>query len=484
MCYTSLNGRKYVLMMKSIRSFFAKPTLVVAMSVLIGCSRSDVSRRAEAVRLLQAGANDAAIRAFSQLVRRDFGNAEDYCNLGIANWRAGHIEPAVSAFKTAAELNSSDSAPLEFLAAIHIEQQKWDTARAMLNEAKKRSPMSPRIPATMALLEYRAGNVDAAQNFLEESLDLNPDYGPALYNMALLYRDEHNDEIKAAEYFRMYLEITDDKHHSLRAQAFLGALPASGIEPELLLSSLPAQSSAEPLIQAAQQAIESAEYDTALIALKRATKIDPTNATALWHLAVIYDKHLADSDTAAATYREFAALFPNDPRVGEIPVSMLQAKEIAIEAESPAGLFQKGVECHSRSDWDGAISFYGLALAQDDRFSDAYFNLGLAHKAKGDLIKARDAFVCALNTNPDMLRAMYMLAVTYRELKDAGNAVRHAQKVVGIDPGHAKAHYLLGLLYRDAMRYDMAQTHFERCIELAPKESFAKKAKEWLAKTR
>ena len=71
-------------------------------------------------------------------------------------------------------------------------------------------------------------------------------------------------------------------------------------------------------------------------------------------------------------------------------------------ARSPAEIhFTIGLEYHQAGELDEAIARYRQALAHDDRFGLAYYNLGLAYLAKGRLPLASSAFRAVLQSQAD-----------------------------------------------------------------------------------
>jgi Zn-dependent protease len=71
-------------------------------------------------------------------------------------------------------------------------------------------------------------------------------------------------------------------------------------------------------------------------------------------------------------------------------------------ARSPAEIhFGIGLEYHQAGELDEAIARYRQALAYDERFGLAYYNLGLAYLAKGRLPLASGAFRAVLQSHAD-----------------------------------------------------------------------------------
>ena len=81
-----------------------------------------------------------------------------------------------------------------------------------------------------------------------------------------------------------------------------------------------------------------------------------------------------------------------------------------------------------------AAEWYLEAINDGDNVAEAYCNLGIINKEKGDLGKALDNFTLSL---------------------------KH-------EPRHVEAHYNLGNLYYDAGNFQLARLHYEAAAQIAP----------------
>lgn len=81
-----------------------------------------------------------------------------------------------------------------------------------------------------------------------------------------------------------------------------------------------------------------------------------------------------------------------------------------------------------------AAEWYLEAINDGDNVAEAYCNLGIINKEKGDLAKALDNFTLSL---------------------------KH-------EPRHVEAHYNLGNLYYDAGEFPLARLHYEAAAQIAP----------------
>ncbi len=274
-------------------------------------------------------------------------------NLGIAYWKLGRLQQAADAFEKSAKLSTTDARPYEFLGYILGKMGKWDDARSALRKALSISKDSPQILTSLAVVECGKGDNDSAFSHLNQAILHNSDYAPALYNLALLYKDIKNNKTLAAEYFRKYIQITDDTNRAAKASAFLASLEkgkkkSAKISPDLMpaiaqtpVAEQPAQpepdenknttaqtiaqppaalqqeakpSPAEPLIKEANNAINERSFDKATVLFKEAMAKDADNPEALWGLILLYRDHLDYNDMAQNFYLKFKQKFPSDPR--------------------------------------------------------------------------------------------------------------------------------------------------------------------------
>ena len=131
------------------------------------------------------------------------------------------------------------------------------------------------------------------------------------------------------------------------------------------------------------------------------------------------------------------------------------------------------------------------AIAEDDSFDLAWYNLGVVLLALDDKEMARSVFMRARLGNPDRWEATYALAVLPGP---AATRMLLCDQVIGISPGpgaEARAYDLLGLLYTEGMSSDNADGASEllrRAVvsrRMAARRAWrALRRAEWSARTR
>lgn len=441
---------------------------------------------------LQNGQFDSAVKLLEKAARKHPNSPTAHCNLGIAYWELGEVTRAVASVRKSADIATDDARPLEILGQFYTTMKRWDDARWILREAEQRDTHSPRILTASALVEFRAGEPAKALDFLERALAEDPDYSPAIYNMAVLHRYQDGGGPVATAYFKKFLRTVEEEDpRADTARKFLA--PEEPDEPEVSTPPAPPPSPSDPLVKAARAAIAANKFETALINLKEAIDTDPACADAVWELAKLYDSGLGNTERATALYGQFIDRFASDQRAATArkrlealiletsrPSLSSTAGTSAADKDKAASALKQGLDAHKKSNWDEAEKHYRQALAHDAGLVSAAYNMGQVFKAQRDFAAARDAYEYVLDKDPEMSSAGYQLALVLREQKLYAKSLEQAKKVVAAAPDYARAHHLLGLLYRADDKMVSAKKHLERFVRLAPDDPLAKRTQAWL----
>lgn len=512
--------------------------LVLALLVpLAGCGGGD--ELASGMARMERGDYGTAVRHFQRAAQRTHG-ATAYANLGIAYWKLGATDLAIDALAMASDLNGDDPRPLLLEAEVLLEAERWEDARHVLNRLREGMSEQAVILTYQARLEYKAGRTEQAIQLLEEALAIDPQYPPALYNMAVLARDDRGEPMTAMRFFSRYLSVATDQPRIDHVHGELARLrqplrpavvsppPLSSAEPPTA-AAVDAQSrapvipptapatdapAAARLLAQAQAAVASGAQDEALVLLGQARALDPDNADVVWTLAAVYDVHLGQPSKADTVLREFESRWPTDPRATSARRRLAMLAAPSPTPPSPAtqaplteatmatptttvppppptttrppprramgDIWPRAVEAHAAGRREEALALYREAATLDPTFAAAAYNIGILQKELGQREAAQASFAQATSLDPRMAKAHYMLALTARESGERDTALAAAKQVLVINPRDDKANYLLGLIYREALRYDQARDHFQRALDLAPDETAADKANEGL----
>ena len=183
----------------------------LAIPFFCGCGRPYADALLEdGIRSLRKNDLDRAIRQLGEYVDSYPDDPSGQCNLGIAYMEKGRHEEAVEAFMKADVLCENDVRPRELMAEAFIRAGDWMGARDALDSAREDMPDSPVILTKSALVEYKSGNKTLAESFLKRALELDPEYPPALFDMAVIM-EQKSDRKGAVVYLRRYVEFSSDE---------------------------------------------------------------------------------------------------------------------------------------------------------------------------------------------------------------------------------------------------------------------------------
>jgi len=423
-------------------------------------------------------------------------------NLGVVLTHTDETARALELLETAATLAAEDPRPLQYVAHLHGLHEEWEPARTALRRARERAPENVEILTALARAEFRRSNVPEAVRLLEKALGTQPDYPPALYNLAVICRDAVADgKPTARRLFERYLQVAPDGERDRAARLALEALrepapataatdadagppgtdtagptppaaqapspspsPAPRKPPEQEPERPPrrvartpppqptprprAQPAPPPELGTAREAIRRQEYDRALITLKAATKKHPDSAALLWLLAELYDRHLGNRRRAADAYAEYARRFPRtaDAQTARRRIDTLTEKTVV----PPEAVVRR------------------TPSVQNQRAAVDNFNRGQLSQQQRRYADAIRYYRRAVEFDPAFARAFYNLGTVHgarRELTQARDAYLAALR---LEPKNSDAHYNLALVYRSLREYDLAIRQLELLLRMQP----------------
>ena len=561
---------------------------------LAGCTPSGPRALTEGEKLIERGRYPEAIEKLKAATSLLKTNAPAWNYLGLAYHHAGQTTNAAQAYQTALSLNH-DLAEVHFnLGCLWLEQNRLDAAKAelitytslrknsaegwtKLGTAQLRStrleqrPLKPGAPAArpaeLAAAEKSFAEAlsiarspeglngwgltqlqrnrprDAAQCF-SDALKQQPDYAPALLNLAIVSQLYLNNHPFALQKYREYLalpvhrpdwEVVNTTARELEQElnatppapaATVPAPPASSADtakpahnpaaragsssasepatnaPKAALTGRRAEEnvevarvSPEPAIKPAQDAV-SAPGQTAqtkpVIASPKATGEPPNTRkpgffsrmnplNLLYHDSKPSPKSPAlSADSGSATVEEAPGSGPHG--VARYRYS-LPAKPAAGDHSAAERVFAQGLQAQEADRFPEAIQSYRQATQLDPAYYDAYYNLGLAAAAAGSLQQALAAYETALAIRPESLDARYNFALVLKQANYLPDAVNELEKLLSSSPKEPRAHLALGNLYAQQLRQPKkAREHYLKVLENDPHNPQAEAIRYWLTR--
>lgn len=167
------------------------------------------------------GQEQDAIQAFEKASASNPGAVEPVFNLGVVLFETRNDDKAIACFEKAVLLNGQDNRAFEFLAAVYGRRSQWDNARRVLQEACRQTPNSPRLLTALALIELRANNINKAAELLQQALEQDARYAPAIFNLAVINRQWLQNGAQALPLFVEYARMAPSGPQQEQARSMI-----------------------------------------------------------------------------------------------------------------------------------------------------------------------------------------------------------------------------------------------------------------------
>jgi len=207
--------------------------------------------------LLEAGESALAAHQFQQALDHTPDYAEVHAYLGHALYQMGHLDESGRHLQRAVTLTPDSAVAHTFLGLHHERMEDISAARAEYEKAYDLDPQSPAICVEIGQTWAAEGRYTTAEAWLREAVSLSPD-DPALWEILARFYLDHNitAEERAVEVTTKLTELAPGsaRAHDLRGWA----------------------------------AFQSGDYEAAREHLRQAVNMDPTLASAHYHLGLLH----------------------------------------------------------------------------------------------------------------------------------------------------------------------------------------------------
>jgi len=153
------------------------------------------------------------------------------------------------------------------------------------------------------------------------------------------------------------------------------------------------------------------KYSSAIETFEKVVQLDSNNIRALNELAILYDTN------------KKSEFYYN--------------KMIKIDS-SFISFYGLGMYYQKKNMYKEAIKSYLNAIKNETK-REAYYNIGYCYLLMNNLIKAKDYFSNAINTDPSYLEAYYARAYTYKKLDEIILAIEDFKFCLMLEPGNEDA---------------------------------------------
>lgn len=540
--------------------------------VLTGCAPSGPRALRAGIKLLDNGRYPEAVEELNLAASLLKTNAQAWNYLGLAYHLSGDLTDAARAYEQALKLDRNLAEAHFNLGCLWLEQSRPDAARPEFSaytlqrgnsiegwlklgtaqfrsrdlagaeksfrETLRLSPQQPEALNGLGLIEMQRNRPrEAAQDF-SAALKQQPDYAPALLNLAIVSHYFLNNRPLALQKYREYLagsprpanwDAVNAAANALEQEINSANRPAAQIASTPPVTNTPAKTSntaapraptipkPEPVANSAKTPSTSAPVSTTEVVKVNQQpeprvaqdlsasdasssenspeqtpqkparrnffqKINPLN---LFRRGA-RDNKTSDTNAAPA---QASASESNPVSAGRSSgrIKIIRYKYHAVpklvpgDREKAEKLLADGLAEHKANHFPEAMKAYHEAAQADPSYFVAYYNLAIVGAATGDISTALSAGETALAIRPDSADARYNFA---QALKLGGYYLDSANElamVLARNPNDARAHLALGNLYAQQFHEPAkAREHYLKVLESDPRNPQAAAIRDWL----
>jgi tetratricopeptide (TPR) repeat protein len=385
----------------------------------------------------------ASIREYHEAIRLNPHLIDSYASLATIQVSLGEPAEAENILKLGVESNPKSAGAHVNLAKFDLSQRRFAEARSELGVASTLAPKDPLPRLLTANVWVAEGNSANAEKVCADLRKLAPDDPAAYRALALLYAATHQ-RAKAVEELQS-LRIAKPKDswvriHLAQTLVELNRMQDASAVTEELLSSDP--NDPDGLLLRGQIFIAGRKYKAAQAAILSAIKGAPQSAPAWYFLGVA---QMADGLTDAAK-GSFAQAHKLSPKT-------VGPEAALAELDANAGNYGTAERL--------AISNPDLPVAEI---------LGAQEElAKGNLHKAEEMALAALERDPVSLRALEILEKAQAQLGRPQDSVKRLSGLVSQFSNNAELRFLLARACFDQHDLQKAEVSVRQAIALDPR---------------
>jgi tetratricopeptide (TPR) repeat protein len=477
--------------------------------------------------MLQSYFEDA-IQILEEGVKIDPKRADLHAALGESYFTVGRIDRATQEFGTLIQLDPS-ARSYAFMGLCYRHQGRFDEAKKYFDLGLKSDPRSASCLFNLGYIENKQGNYVAAEGFLGQAIEVDPDYGDALYELAgvkmaqkkyekalpLLRKcaklggGQSSQAYSKEVYYKLAvaernLRQTDAAQRDLKIFETLTKDPAPGpypfqhfFESVEQRAGLPAEKKAESdlhelidqvdkgpdrprnLYLLAEVYLKLGRDDDARKTIEQLDKVSGGDARTSIGTGVL----LARYHLYAEAIQHFRNAIAADPGSDEARYNLanayFQSRDYghaldAIEQISPQGQEDSAVLSLSGDiqahlgNTRAAISSYEKVIARNPDSDQGYLSLALTEMLAGDAPAAEKTLRAGLARIPDSGRLFWGMGVLSAFTGKNAQAEANFKKAADLMPDWQSSYSVLGIFYYETGQIDAARETLNQYQRLFP----------------
>ena len=454
----------------------------------------DPDRVARALGVLYARNQDVprAEAEFQKAVSSKPDSPEAHLALARLHLGKRELAEAEQEFKAAADLAPAGSFARLQLADFYLLTRRVDDAVTVLKQITSEAPDA--FPAWLRLAEiaFAQGKLDEAQTAIDAVLGKSEDNGTALIIQARIHlaKREPAKAVEAAQKAVKAQPANGVAHHTLAlAQAASGnnALALSSAKDAVVRAPM----LAEAVFLQAELQLQAGDTVGASAGLKAYLERQPKDPRAWEALgkALLRSRDVAGSQFAFAKTVELAPASPRGPYLVGLALRAqgknAEAKQQFEKALAMAPGFTEPLEQLATMSFveknpQAAITRIERQVLLEPKSAGLQYLLGRAYQASGDATQAEQAFMKAIELNPEAVPAYVSLGQIYGASKDYDRAIGELDKALAARPDQPAALMLKSIAQQMKGDAAGARDGYEKLLKTNPRFAPASNNLAWM----
>jgi tetratricopeptide (TPR) repeat protein len=423
-----------------------------------------------------------AVQDFDAALRIHPDDLPAHYNLALSLIRLGERDRAIDQLREVVRLRPGAPEPKYNLAILLEEKQATGEAIELLGAAYKARPDDVSVLQHLAVDLAAAGRAEDAEPMLEQ---LRKGSSPETLRQvaeSLLKADDAKQAVPLLETAAVQTEVNREKNPeiaTLLARAYI-AIHEDAKAIDLLKSLKTPDSSGRVSYLLGLAYLDMGVNLDAKEAFERASKTNPSNGTAFYHLALLESASAEYLPEAIGHLRAAVRTDPDNPRFGIALARLLLEKDDAngalpvLNRIHPTGReagerdLLLGIAQIIESGPAKAIPALEHAVTEDPTLALSFNMLGFCYFTQGDMNKAARAYAKSSNLSPQTRLFAHSAAVAFDRASDVEQAMAYAARAAALPAANDKDHDLYGKLLANAGRREDAIRELQEAIMLNP----------------
>jgi len=308
------------------------------------------------------------------------------------------------------------------LGNLYLTHDLYTSADACYNNAIQLAPDHFPWAYYSAYLAQEDGNMQAALSRLEQALELDPEYLPAVYRLAQVNLDLNQLD----EAYALFNALLSETEFEAAAQNGLG-----------------------------QVYLLKQEYTRAIEHFTQALELAP-EATSIHYPLALSLRAAGEKQLAKQHLQQFGK--------GEIIIKDPLVEALEALKDPASRHFVAAMSAVLKKEYGSAITEFEHGLQYEPNNTAARTSYARVLYLNNDKEKSRDQLKQVIAQKPDTTLALFLLALLYDESNENEEAAKLYRHVTKLTPAHEGAHFYLGNYYMHNKDYRNASKHYETVI--------------------